>query len=433
VAIQYNDFMKRFILGLLIMIVLAACSSPVSTLDSQATPNYPFPQHLTYAPNTIRPNHFTQAEQDQDVKTFYNRWKRNYVVRTTQIVDDITLYRIAFSKSSTSNYATTVSEGQGYGMMIVALMAGHDPNAQTIFDGLWKFSRVNFSRIDSRLMRWKIPAPVRDQNSAFDGDADMAYALLLADKQWGSNGHINYLKEAKTVIQAIRESTIGPISKLPRLGDWTRDLPDSSNYDQYSPRSSDFMPAHFRAYGRATGTGGFWNQVISKTQYVTNTIQTNYSPSTGLLPDFITGTCAVKEFCPAPDGFLEGPNDDSYSWNAGRVPMRLGTDALINNNSVSRTQVRKISLWIKQKSLSSPANIKAGYELNGNPVANSDYFSTFFAAPLGVAAMLVPSQQVWLNSIYDSVRTKSQDYYADSVTLLCLLIMTGNYWDPTLR
>jgi endoglucanase len=421
------------IVYLLLIVVLAACSSQFPSLESLATPRYPFPQHVTYAPNTISPNHRTQAEQDLDVKTFYNRWKRNYVVRTTQVIDNITLYRIAFGKPGTSNYQATVSEGQGYGMVIVALMAGHDRGAKTIFDGLWKFVRAHPSSIDNRLMGWKVaPDYPNNANSAFDGDADIAYALLLADKQWGSTGRINYLQEARTVIQAIRESTIGLNSKLPRLGDWARDLPDTSQYDQYSPRSSDFMPAHFRAYGRATDTSGFWNQVISATQYVTNTIQTNYSPTTGLLPDFISGTCATTEFCPAPDNFLESPNDDSYSWNAGRVPMRLGTDALINHNATSRAQVRKISLWIKQKSLSNPANIKAGYELNGNPVINSDYFSTFFAAPFGVAAMLVSGQQVWLNTIYDSVKATSQDYYADSVTLLCLLIMTKNYWDPTL-
>ena len=113
--------------------------------------------------------------------------------------------------------------------------------------------------------------------------------------------------------------------------------------------------------------------------------------------------------------------------------MRLGIDALINGNPTSRAQVRKISIWIKQKTLGNPANIRAGYNLDGSFRADSDYFSTFFVSPFGVAAMLVPSQQNWLNQIYNSVRNVSQDYYADSVTLLNLLIMTGNYWDPTLR
>ncbi len=422
--------MKHFIFLLTITIVLAGCSSQSVILDTLATPQYPFPQHVSYAPNTIKPNKYSQTQQDQDVKTYYTIWKSRYVVNTGQTVSSIQLYRIALGNPGTPKWNQTVSEGQGYGMMIVALMAGHDTNAQTIFDGLWKFSRVNFSRVDKRLMRWKVPTVLSDQDSAFDGDADIAYALLLAHQQWGSTGQVNYLQEAKTVIQAIRESTIGKNSYLPLLGDWARDEPDTALHNQYSPRSSDFMPAHFRAFGRATNQALFWNQVVSKTQGVTTIIQQNYSSATGLLPDFIVNTCTNTAFCPPQGETLEEPTDKDYSFNAGRVPMRLGTDVLINNSS-SRAQVRKISLWARRSTGGDPLSLKEGYHLDGSPINVTSKFNIFFAAPFGVAAMSVPSQQVWLNSIYDSVRIKHQGYYEDSVALLCLLIMTGNYWDPT--
>jgi hypothetical protein len=48
-----------------------------------------------------------------------------------------------------------------------------------------------------------------------------------------------------------------------------------------------------------------------------------------------------------------------------------------------------------------------------------------------VAAMTDPSQQQWLNDVYDAVATTHEDYYEDSVDLLSLLVMTGNFWDPT--
>ena len=420
--------MKHNRVLLLLGIVLTACSSSLG-LESLSAPQYPFPQHVSYAANTIKPNNYSQIVQDQDVKNFYNIWKTRYVVRTGQSLNNIPLYRIAFGKVGSANRVFTVSEGQGYGMVILPLMSGYDANAQAIFDGLWMFSRANPSSIDTRLMGWKVPS--ESPNSAFDGDADIAYGLLLADKQWGSSGRINYLQEAKTVIQAIRESTLGPVSKLPRLGDWARDLDDPSMYDQFSPRSSDFMPAHFRAYGRATGTVSYWNQVVKATQVVSTTIQQNFSSTTGLLPDFISSTCPSTAYCPAPDYFLEGPNDDSYYYNAGRDPMRLGMDALLNSNGTSKAQVRKMSLWIKTKASGLPANIKAGYALDGTPLPDGNYSSTFFIAPFGVAAMVVPSQQAWLNSIYSAVRATHEDYYQDSVNLLCLLVMTGNYWDPT--
>ena len=43
-----------------------------------------------------------------------------------------------------------------------------------------------------------------DGTSATDGDMDIAYSLLLANEQWGSNGKINYLKEAQLMIAAIK-------------------------------------------------------------------------------------------------------------------------------------------------------------------------------------------------------------------------------------
>lgn len=64
------------------------------------------------------------------------------------------------------------------------------------------------------------------------------------------------------------------------------------------------------------------------------------------------------------------------------------------------------------------------------PLPDSDYFTTFFATPLGVAALGDGAAQAWLNDIYAAVHDASEDYYEDSVTLLCRLAMTGNFWAP---
>jgi hypothetical protein len=213
------------------------------------------------------------------------------------------------------------------------------------------------------------------------------------------------------------------------LGDWIS--PNGGQYNQYTPRSSDFMPAHFRAYGRATANPA-WTKVISSSQAVISSLQVNHSPATGLLPDFIEPASPSNHTPqPADPNFLEGPNDGAYYYNAGRFPWRLGTDALLNNDPDSLAQTRKISIWAKRATSGLPANIKPGYRLDGTPIPPGNYFTTFFVAPLGVAAMTEPSQQSWLNALYDAVYNTHEDYYEDSVTLLCLLVMTGNYWDPT--
>ena len=406
-------------------IVPTPIPSPTQSTSSDGI-NRPFPQHTQYAAGSILPNHRSQEQLDDDVRAFYEYWKETYVIDAGRSPNGNPVYRIAFGKDQPGR-DMTVSEGQGYGMIIVPLMAGFDEDAQEIFDGLWEFARTHPSEADSRLMDWKIPDTENGNVSAFDGDADMAYGLLLADAQWGSDGRINYKAEAETYMRAILESTIGSESHLPMLGDWTKQYGEV--YSQYTPRSSDFMLVNFRAFGRAT-RDAVWTDIIWQSQYVMNEIQSNYSPVSGLMPDFIVlaGDAHIPE--PAPPEFLEGPHDGHFNYNAGRVPWRVGSDAVLNNDESSRAIAQKISHWIETSTNGDPANIRAGYELDGTPLPNSDYFTTFFVAPMGVAAMSDPDQQEWLNRVYDAVYAEHIDYYEDSVNLLCLLVMSGNAWTP---
>jgi endo-1,4-beta-D-glucanase Y len=383
----------------------------------------PFPQHVTYAPNTILPAWHTRDEMDEHVRLFYEDWKSKYLVEAGTSADGIPMFRVAFGRDEPA-HSTTVSEGQGYGMVIVPIMAGYDPDAQVIFDGLFAFARKHPSESDARLMDWNVPDP-QGNSSAFDGDADIAYGLLLADAQWGSHGQINYKAEAEKMIVGILESTIGPQSHLPMLGDWVD--ANGEVYNQYTPRSSDFMPVNFRAFGQAT-EDPVWDDVVLQSQHVMTAIQETYSIETGLLPDFIV----IKDESPqpAPPGHLENPADGAYNYNAGRDPWRVGLDVLLHDDANSRAIAQKISHWIQTATGDDPANIRAGYELDGTPLPDSDYFTTFFVAPMGVAAMTDPAQQEWLNAIYDSVYKVHKDYYEDSVNLLCLLVMTGNFWTP---
>jgi hypothetical protein len=386
----------------------------------------PFPQHTVYADGSILPNNRSQEQLDDDVRAFYDYWKATYVVKDGEDTAGTPLYRIAFAKGG-EDQQQTVSEGQGFGMIILPVMAGYDPEAQKIFDGLWRFARAHPSEVDARLMDWKVPESIDGDDSAFDGDADMALGLLMADAQWGSQGAIDYKSEALTLIAAIKESTIGAESHLPLLGDWVGE--GDEEYSQYTPRSSDFMLVNFRAFGRASADES-WDQAVQASQAVMQSIQSNYSPETGLLPDFIVMTGAEHTPEPAYADFLEGENDGNYSYNAGRDPWRVGADALLSGDAVSREIALKISHWAEATTGGDPSTFLAGYNLDGTPVEDSDYFTTFFVAPLGVAAMSDPNQQDWLNAIYNSVYDTHEDYYEDSVTLLCLITMTGNAWAP---
>lgn len=387
------------------------------------TPAYPFPRHILYSTGAIRPSDRTPAQLDDDVRAFYDYWKNQYVKTAGTTADGRTRYRISFGST---NPARTVSEGQGYGMVIVPIMAGYDTNAHELFDGLYEFAIAYPSAIDARLMTWDVPITPGESDSAFDGDADIAYGLMLAHAQWGSTGRIDYASAARSRLAGILASTVGAQSRLPLLGDWVE--AGGPDYNQYTPRSSDFMPSHFRAWARFT-SNSVWDIVATNCANVLTALQNNFSPATGLLPDFIVYSNAAPR--PAAPNFLEGPTDGDYYYNAGRDPWRLALDTLLNDDATSAAQAKKIAAWLKTKTAGNPQNIRAGYMLDGANLSGSDYFTSLFVAPVGVAAMLEVTNQAWLNALYDSVRAQHEDYYEDSVTVLCLLTMSGNFWDPT--
>lgn len=399
--------------------------------------NRPFPTRAYYPGATLKLS-VDEAQQNQDVRAFYDHWKNRYLVAAGTSSDGTPRWRVAMGVGS--NRAT--SESMGYGMTIVALMAGHEANAQAIFNGLSKFVDDFPSNSGSGLMSWEVTYNATDgtytggSSSAFDGDVDIAYALLLADKQWGSAGSVNYLQKAQQRIAAIKAETIGSASFLPMLGDWVSLSPTAtSRYNQWAPRTSDFMLANFRAFGTATGDST-WSTVVSRSHTAINHLQTNYAPQTGLLPDFTKKTSSTDTNpSPADPYHLEQEHDGKYYYNAARVPWRLGLDAVLHNDSSTLTQVRKISTWAEGKVFGNPQALKPGYELDGDPIHPTWGFDPVFAAPLGVAALTGDpgdaTDQQWLDSLYNAVRTPSGGYYQNSLALISLLIMTRTHWDAS--
>ncbi len=393
-----------------------------------AEPRHPFPQNVAYAVGSLTPGQRPLGELNAEVAAAYRRWKARYLAAAGSEPDGHPRYRVVMTGEDAG---ATVSEGQGYGMIVVALMAGEEAEAQRLFDGLWELAADHPSEADPRLMDWHVPpdesAEPGEDDSAFDGDCDIAYALLLAEEQWGSQGRVDYRARALEVLAGILDSTIGPDSRLPLLGDWVD--PDGAEYNQYTTRTSDLMPSHFRAFARATSNPA-WDEVTAASQQLVETLQIEHSPAAGLLPDFVVPMSSGDHSPePAPPEFLEGPYDGAFYYNAGRDPWRLALDALVNGNAVSREQVRRMSRWFRAATGGDPGQVRAGYLLDGTPIG--DYFTTFFAAPFGVAAMVDPEGQNWLDATFDLVVHAQEGYYEDSVALLSLLVMTRNWWDPS--
>jgi endo-1,4-beta-D-glucanase Y len=410
--------MDRRRAGLVSMIALLA------TVASASAQNHPFGSHpAPYAPGSITPSHLSQPVLDQTVRDFYDAWKARFLKQTCGAGRYVV-------EAKTQSGNLTVSEAHGYGMLLAALMAGHDPDARAIFDGMFTFFREHPSVFTPGLMAWyqrKSCGSSQGGDSATDGDLDIAYALLLADKQWGSCGAIDYAAEAANVLAGIETGEVDSSGSYMRLGDWTD--PGDAQYYQ-STRSSDFMPDHLRAFAAASANP-VWTSVLNQTYTVFDGLQTAHSPATGLLPDFIANPLGTP--APVAPGFLEGPNDGAYDYNACRDPWRLGTDFLVSGDARAKTAVQRITTWIRSATGNDPGNIKSGYQLNGTVSAGADYRSMAFVAPLGVGAMADSSNQAWLNAVWDLVDATSIDdeaYYENTLKLLSMIVMSGNWWTP---
>ena len=80
-----------------------------------------------------------------------------------------------------------------------------------------------------------------------DPGTDDAFALLLADRQWGSCGAVDYATAARSIIAAIRDGDLDPTGRIVKLGDWVAN--DASLFAT-ATRTSDFMPDHARAFAQ---------------------------------------------------------------------------------------------------------------------------------------------------------------------------------------
>lgn len=336
----------------------------------------------------------------KEVRRYYEYWKGKYLIPSVRFPGDF--------KVNYDGKGATVSEAIGYGMMITAFMAGEDPSARTCFDGLDRF-RLRFpSSINSALMCWKIPASEQPgkNDAATDGELDIAYALLMARERWGDE---NYLSEAKSLIAAIGSSLVRPDGSL-RLGDW--------NMESGQTRPSDFMPGHFRAFGKVMGDP-LWEKVENRSYEILDQLQSGEGKGTGLVPDF----AIEKEgrWIPAKPGFLEGRHDGDYDYNACRVPWRIGWASIITGDNRAKEILERFMSW-SRRSVHDPTRFRAGYRLDGEPLRNSDFETACFISPTGVAATALGYHD-WEVAAMNYALGSREEYYEDSVNLLCLLLM----------
>jgi len=347
-----------------------------------------------------------------DAMAAYDKWKTDLVTSSGAKG----YLRVQRPNSSGAQVDSSNSEGIGYGMLLSVFA-----NDQSTFDNLWMYSQQFLD--PHGLMNWYIAADgnsVLGMNAATDGDEDMAFALLMADKRWGGKGSLptTYLAAAQKQIGLIWQYEVDPQNNYVLT---SGDVEDGSVIN-----ISYFAPAYYREFGKATNAAANWQKVIDESYLViSKTLNpTNGNQSNGLLPAWST-----------PAGVPMTPPNTSMplydQLDSCRIPFRLAEDFCWNDDPDALAYLQLISGFYTSVGV---ANLVDGYDLNGTPhpqfVTAGGPRAASFVGPAGVGAMATGTTYVTLrDQAYASVATLTDlagsTYYQESWTALSLQMMTG--------
>lgn len=381
----------------------ASSSSGTVATDSGTTTNpsgtqFPFPQNRR-SPNCAYPT----AASPSQITAAYGTWKSAFVV-----TDAAGNSRVK-DPNDTRNPNRTVSEGIGYGMLIAVYMAD-----QALFDSLWSYEQVPSHLDKNGLMNWLVTASdtVAGTGGATDADEDMAWALVMADKQWPNQG---YIDKAKAQIDLVSSLELNPNTSLVKWG-------DNSNTPTVHP--DYFSPAYYRVFGAVTGNTSGWNGAISAGYAL---LAASHNATTGLVPDL----------CMASGAPTANARDAVYGYDACRTPWRLGIDWCFNASADAHgilTLMASYFAGVGAAGIRGPVALDGTTSSTAMPYANPE-----FTGPAGIAGMVSSSAsgQTFLDQAFSRTFNQVQqssampNYFGASVGLISMLVMSGNFVDYT--
>ena len=482
-------------LTIILAIVLAitmcfacGCSNDNGTAANEYA-KLPFPQHVDYVTDRFEPSDLTQDECDDKVVTFFREILLNDMIADTNAPDTKDEFQLVIRHSQEweveEGYVDVshinVSESQGYGMMMMAYMAGSEDqldlgedewiygctSLHEYYDAMLRTVQAYPSITGNRLFGWELvgypkdgdntdgfnevdgvkTAPfsqLEDGDSATDGDMDIIYSLLLADKQWGSDGTYDYKQIALDMLEDLWDYCVHSEYHTLLLGDWAKAKEGEELGD--ATRPSDFILDHLKVYAEVDPDHD-WQSVVDATYGVIKDIrdaEEAIGNMDGFLPDFVIRGDGVWE---VPEGEVleDEDGDGNYFYNSCRIPWRLGTDYLTFGN----TDIGDRTLYdycIEPLDRFAKYFTEGDLEILGPLLMNGELFDwddpDCFAPEFLVTAVsvddpdedssVIGSGQEWINTNWNSdiLTSYEGDTYGDYIKMFCMLTASGNYWLP---
>lgn len=381
------------------MTVLTASVSSV-----WASPAFPFPQSKKYPYGNMANFAVTDS-----IQSHFNVWKGAWYTESGSTARVI---------SPNDSAEISVSEGIAYGMLIMVYMSGTASDHQSEFDKLLAYWNKNAMSGSGSGMNWHINnnTGAVGSGSATDADLDAAVALIMAYKQWGNS---SYLTQAKSLITWIKSNDMESDMRVKPGSNWDQGL-----------NASYVALAAFHLFYAVTGDAS-WNTAITVNMTHLSKCQNSNS---GLVPDWCdwNSHSAITTSASVSGGTL------GFFEDATRTPWRMAWGYYWYGDATAKTANDKIVNWLDSVTYGHASYIYAGYNLNGTVASNAKKFlSSSFVGGLGLAMASTTTPKHYMETICETLINLpgkpsvnddggGEKYYAATLNILYLLLMTGN-------
>jgi endo-1,4-beta-D-glucanase Y len=170
-----------------------------------------------------------------------------------------------------------------------------------------------------------------------------------------------------------------------------------------------FSPAYYRVFAAVTGNNAWKSRVIDRNYEILANVEGQY----GLVPDQTTATYDTA--------------GQHYGYDACRMPWRIAMDYCFYGEARAKEYLDKIGAFFDGVGVT---NIGDGYSLTGTKSSGNRNMA--FIGPAGVSGMA--GHQKLLDDAFTFGATGNggdQQYYTQSLRVVTMLMMSGNFLDYT--
>lgn len=383
--------------------------------------HHPFPQAGITPTHGLRPSVFTQREMNAHAQQAFEEWVEHWLTESDCPPGAIRPHLgpgpgLLFY---TEPYGT-ISEFVGWGLLLTVMMDNDQNRTKGLFNSLDAYRKAHLNEYGFMMstINYHKPMNAWHRDAATEADENMAMGLLLAHYQWGSDGAVNYLAEAKQLINAISQHLVErPAYALKPAVTWGgRDAVDPAYYD------SIYYPLWFKLTGDPT-----WTKLDEHYRTLVAYFVKKYG--TGLVPEW----CQADGTESRAGGNALGADSYFYGWDAHQVSTKWAIHYAWYGRTMTPVFAEAadtFAAWVKREAKGDLTRLTNAYTLDGSPRGTYSQLPGMVGM-MGLSGIVSPRNQDLVNDAYRYLltldATQSYSWGSASAKLRDLLVYSGNF------